>query len=100
MPSPENSILPHVHFLLTVLTTYNPAALALNDMMKQQIKLSQQFLNMQRDLHRNIMESVEKEHQYTTLEDTKEVIIPLIVPIINGHVGNRSLDSHFVPAMV
>jgi len=69
-------------------------------MMKQQIKLSQQFLNMQRDLHRNIMESVEKEHQYTTLEDTKEVIIPLIVPIINGHVGNRSLDSHFVPAMV
>ena len=60
--------------MVVVLTTYNPAMLALNDMMKQQIDLSRQFLDMQRDMHKNIMGNIEKEHYYTTLEETKQVM--------------------------
>ena len=60
--------------MIVVLTTYNPAMLALNDMMKQQIDLSRQFLDMQRDMHKNIMGNIEKEHYYTTLEESKQVM--------------------------
>ena len=60
--------------MIVVLTTYNPAMLALNDMMKQQIDLSRQFLDMQQDMHKNIMCNIEKEHYYTTLEETKQVM--------------------------
>ncbi|XP_067936383.1 serine-rich adhesin for platelets-like isoform X2 [Watersipora subatra] len=59
---------------LEVLTTYNPALLALNDMMKGQLELSRQFLNMQKDMQKSIMDSIEREHVYTTLEDTNKFI--------------------------
>ena len=60
--------------MVVVLTTYNPAMLALNDMMKQQFDLSRQFLDMQRDMHKNIIGNIEKKHYSTTLEETKQVI--------------------------
>lgn len=55
------------------MTTYNPAMLALNDMIKQQLSLSRQFLDMQKGMHKNVMDSIERDHVYTTYEDTKAV---------------------------
>lgn len=68
-----NSVLQSTHVRLAALTTYNPALLALNDMMKQQVELSRQFLSMQQEMHKSIMGSIERGHTYTTLEDTNQV---------------------------
>ncbi|XP_040176945.1 uncharacterized protein C19orf44 homolog isoform X2 [Rana temporaria] len=61
--------------LIEALTTYNPMALALNDMLKQQLLLTRGFVDMARQLYLSTVKSLESEsYQYTTLEDTKKYI--------------------------
>lgn len=64
---------PDIASSVAVMTTYNPAVLALNDMLRQQLQLSRSFLTMHKNLHENLLSSVQKNHEYTTLEETKEV---------------------------
>ncbi|KAM9330628.1 uncharacterized protein C19orf44 homolog [Gastrophryne carolinensis] len=61
--------------VIDALTTYSPMALALNDMLKQQLLLTQTFVDMTQQLYLSTIRSLESEtYQYTTLEDTKKYI--------------------------
>jgi hypothetical protein len=62
---------------LDALTSYNPSSAALNDLMKQQVLLTRQFVEIQTRLHRDLISSWNSStatYHYTTLEDTKEYI--------------------------
>ncbi|XP_030640790.1 uncharacterized protein C19orf44 homolog [Chanos chanos] len=57
------------------LSAYSPAALALNDMLRQQLALTRSFVESSRHLHRSVMDSLgPPDYRYTTLHDTKEFI--------------------------
>ncbi|XP_049442973.1 uncharacterized protein C19orf44 homolog [Epinephelus fuscoguttatus] len=57
------------------LSTFNPAAFALNEMFKQQLAMIRQFIDSNRHLHSSLVQSLgPPNYRYTTLEDTKEHI--------------------------
>jgi hypothetical protein len=79
---------------LTAVTGYSPSVIALNDMLRQQLALTTQFIETQRRLHDNYVNMLHSDFQYTTLEDTKKVkyhdqhciSYRLAFPIINNKV--------------
>ncbi|TSK53724.1 hypothetical protein Baya_3284 [Bagarius yarrelli] len=57
------------------LTAYTPAVFALNDMLRQQLTLTRNFIQSSRHLHQTMLEALgPPDFIYTTLEDTKEFI--------------------------
>jgi len=64
--------------LLLAVTAYNPSVVAVNDMFRQQLQLTRQFVAVQKRLHHDLVSSLQcaaESYRYTTLSDTKEVRI-------------------------
>ncbi|KAJ3599043.1 hypothetical protein NHX12_033006 [Muraenolepis orangiensis] len=60
---------------LEVLTAYSPAVFALNDMLRQQLAMTRQFVQASRGLHSSAVQGLgPPDYTYTTLEDTKQFI--------------------------
>ncbi|KAK3580968.1 hypothetical protein CHS0354_006995 [Potamilus streckersoni] len=59
---------------LEAMTAYSPAMLALHDMLKQQLQLTQEFIENQKYLYKYYVENIESSYRYTTLKDTKKYI--------------------------
>ncbi|XP_031728805.1 uncharacterized protein C19orf44 homolog isoform X2 [Anarrhichthys ocellatus] len=61
--------------MVEALSISNPAAFALNEMLKQQLAMTRRFIESRRRLHSSLVQSLgPPSYRYTTLEDTKEYI--------------------------
>lgn len=60
---------------IEALTAYSPAALALNDLLRQQLSLTQRFADASRELHGALLRALgPPAFRYHTLEETREYI--------------------------
>ena len=64
----------YVLVIFLAMTAYSPCVIALNDMLRQQLELTTQFMTSQKHLHRIYIGRLEpSKFKYTTLKDTKAV---------------------------
>lgn len=59
---------------LEAITAYSPSVLALQEMMKAQLDLVKNFVDIQNRIYQSCLDGLQYDHQYTTLEDTKAYI--------------------------
>lgn len=55
------------------MTAYSPAIVALHDMLKSQLQLTREFIEMQKHFNAERANNIQPRYHYTTLEDTKQV---------------------------
>lgn len=59
---------------MEAMTAYNPAIVALNNMLREQIRLVEQFVEINQRMYESYSTRVNSDYQYTTLEDTQQFI--------------------------
>lgn len=55
------------------MTAYNPAIVALNNMLREQIRLVEQFVDINQRMYQSYSTGLNSNFRYTTLEDTQQV---------------------------
>ncbi|KAK3091378.1 hypothetical protein FSP39_019424 [Pinctada imbricata] len=58
---------------LEAMTAYSPSMLALQDLLRQQLQLTREFLHTQRYLYKSLADNIDTSYKYSTLEETKQV---------------------------
>lgn len=58
---------------LSAMTAYNPTIVALNNMLREQIRLVEQFVEINQRMYESYSTGVNSNYRYTTLEDTQQV---------------------------
>lgn len=58
---------------LSAMTAYNPAIVALNNMLREQIRLVEQFVEINQRMYESYSTGVNSNYRYTTLKDTQQV---------------------------
>jgi hypothetical protein len=61
----------YIYFL--AVTAYNPAVVALTDMLRQQLRLVEQFVDNSRRMYESYTSNLNTTYRYTTVEDTLQV---------------------------
>ncbi len=57
----------------TVLSAYTPATVALQDLLRSQLALTERLINQSRTLSEHMSANVTANYQYVTLDQTKQV---------------------------
>ena len=70
--------------MFVALTSYSPSVLALNDMLRQQLQLTMQFVDSCKRMHQSYVRNLEPDYTYTTLEDTKKVSLNVVYAWMQG----------------
>lgn len=86
-PTAVTYISAYVHYL--AVTAYNPAVVALTDMLRQQLKLVEQFVDNSRRMYESYTNNLNTTYKYTTLEDTLQVYDPYLI----RHTNFRSIST-------
>lgn len=55
------------------MTAYNPAVVALNNMLREQIRLVEQFVDINQRMYQSYSNGLNSNFRYTTLDDTQQV---------------------------
>ena len=72
------------------MTAYNPAIVALNNMLREQIRLVEQFVEINQRMYESYSTGVNSNYRYTTLEDTQQVGLRQPSILMNS----RETDAH------
>lgn len=59
---------------MEAMTAYNPAIVALNNMLREQIRLVEQFVEINQRMYESYARGANSSYRYTTLEDTQKFI--------------------------
>lgn len=59
---------------MEAMTAYNPAIVALNNMLREQIRLVEQFVEINQRMYESYSSGLNNNYRYTTLEDTQQFI--------------------------
>ena len=76
------------------MTAYNPAIVVLNNMLREQIRLVEQFVEINQRMYESYSSGLNNNYRYTTLEDTQQVYCLTIIP--RAQMGSESIDHEAV----
>ena len=72
------------------MTAYNPAIVVLNNMLREQIRLVEQFVEINQRMYESYSSGLNNNYRYTTLEDTQQVYcLTIIIPW--ARMGSESI---------
>ena len=63
----------YIYFIRAVVTGYSPSVVALTDMLRTQLSITQSLVAQTRQLAATVSSSITPNYHYTTLEETKQV---------------------------
>ena len=72
-------IILYMYIFHSAVTCYTPSVVALSDLLRTQLSITRSLLARSRQLAASVSGSISADYHYTTLEETKEVIVSLLI---------------------